>query len=78
MQMFYFWIYFHTNQKSVVHTPAIEATQAACSIQNFIDWFDELQEETNPTDIMLLRRMRSLAIAKSEMKKKINQIFMIK
>lgn len=42
-----------------------EAKNAAFNIQKFIDWYIQ-QEDANPTDLVLLRRMRSFATKKSE------------
>lgn len=42
-----------------------EAKQAASSIQQFIDWYTQ-QDDANKVDSMILRRMRNLALVKSQ------------
>lgn len=52
-----------------MNTPAIDrcvqAAQAACNIQKFIEWYEQ-QEEANSIDLVLLRRMRTYAMKKSQ------------
>lgn len=43
----------------------LKAKEAACNMQKFIEWYQQ-QDESNSTDVMLLRRMRTLAAKKSE------------
>lgn len=42
-----------------------EARQAAAHIQQFIDWYAH-QDDANHVDAMILRRMRSYAVLKSQ------------
>lgn len=42
-----------------------DAKEAASNIQKFIEWYEQ-QDDGNYTDSMILRRMRNLAINKSE------------